>query len=94
MKKVLIIPGNTFVSRNFFSSPFIENLKRLSVKDNVKIIVAETEGNPVREETFNKLKKIFEEDLNIQFVKLADKPYSLLSRFIFPALNRLKECIS
>ena len=87
MKKVLIIPGNTFVSRNFFSSPFIENLKRLSIKDNVKIIVAETEGNPVRDETFNKLKKIFEEDLNIQFVKLADKPSSLLSRFIFRIKN-------
>ena len=87
MKKVLIIPGNTFVSRNFFSSPFIENLKRLSIKDNVKIIVAETEGNPVRDETFNKLKKIFEEDLNIQFVKLADKPSSLLFRLIFRIKN-------
>ena len=24
-EKILIIPGNTFVSRNYFSSPMIEN---------------------------------------------------------------------
>ena len=58
MKKVLIIPGNTFVSRNYFSSPMIESMKRISIKDNIKIIIAEIESNPIPEETFNKLKKI------------------------------------
>ena len=35
----------------------IENLKRISIKDNIKIIVAEIESNPVPNETFDKLKK-------------------------------------
>ena len=39
MKKVL---KNTFVSRNYFSSPMIENLKRISIKDNIKIIWIES----------------------------------------------------
>ena len=50
MKKILIVPGNLFVSRNYFSSPLIENLKRISIKDNIKIIVAEVEGNPINED--------------------------------------------
>ena len=36
MKKVLIIPGNTFVSRNYFSSPMIENLKRNKFNDEIE----------------------------------------------------------
>ena len=56
MKKILIVPGNLFVSRNYFSSPLIENLKRISIKDNIKIIVAEVEGNPINEDSFNRLK--------------------------------------
>ena len=83
MKKVLIVPGNTFVSRNYFSSPMIENLKRISIKDNIKIIVAEIESNPVPEETFDKLKKIFEDEHNIQFVKLIKNPESPFQRIIW-----------
>ena len=87
MKKILIIPGNTFVSRNYFSSPMIENLKRISIKDNIKIIVAEIESNPIPEETFNKLKKIFEDDYNIQFVKLIKNPESPIERIIWYLKN-------
>ena len=87
MKKVLIIPGNTFVSRNYFSSPMIENLKRISIKDNIKIIVAEIESNPVPNETFDKLKKIFEDDYNIQFVKLIKNPESYIERLIWYLKN-------
>ena len=53
MKKILIVPGNLFVSRNYFSSPLIENLKRISIKDNLRIIVAEVEGNPIDDNTFD-----------------------------------------
>ena len=87
MKKILIIPGNTFVSRNYFSSPMIENLKRISIKDNIKIIVAEIESNPIPEEIFNKLKKIFEDDYNIQFVKLIKNPESPIERIIWYLKN-------
>ena len=87
MKKVLIVPGNTFVSRNYFSSPMIENLKRISIKDNIKIIVAEIESNPVPEETFDKLKKIFEDEHNIQFVKLIKNPESPFQRIIWYLKN-------
>ena len=87
MKKVLIIPGNTFVSRNYFSSPMIENLKRISIKDNIKIIVAEIESNPLPNETFDKLKKIFEDDYNIQFVKLIKNPESPIERVIWYLKN-------
>ena len=37
MKKILIVPGNLFVSRNYFSSPLLENLKRISIKDNINV---------------------------------------------------------
>ena len=87
MKKVLIVPGNTFVSRNFFSSPMIENLKRISIKDNIKIIVAEIESNPIPNETFDKLKKIFEDDYNIQFVKLIKNPESPTEKLIWYLKN-------
>ena len=55
MKKILIVPGNLFVSRNYFSSPLIENLKRISIKDEIKIIVAEVEGNPINDDSFERL---------------------------------------
>ena len=87
MKKVLIIPGNTFVSRNYFSSPMIESLKRISIKDNIKFIVAEIESNPIPEETFDKLKKIFEDKHNIQFVKLIKNPESAIQRIIWYLKN-------
>ena len=87
MKKVLIVPGNTFVSRNYFSSPLIENLKRISVKDNIKIIVSEIEGNPVSDETFDELKKIFEDEHNIQFIKLIKNPESPIEKVIWYLKN-------
>ena len=87
MKKILIVPGNMFVSRNYFSSPLIENLKRISIKDNIKIIVAEVEGNPINEDSFNRLKIFFEENNNIQFVKLIKNPSTFLERLIWYLKN-------
>ena len=87
MKKILIVPGNLFVSRNYFSSPLIENLKRISIKDNIKIIVAEVEGNPIPNETFINLKKIFEEVHNIQFVNLVKNPSSIKERVLWRLKN-------
>lgn len=87
MKKVLIVPGNTFVSRNYFSSPLVENLKRLSAKDNVKVFVAEIEGNPIPEENYISLKKVFEDELNIQFIKLMKNPTSFFEKAIWRLKN-------
>ena len=93
MKKVLIVPGNTFVSRNYFSSPMIENLKRISMKDNIKIIVAEIESNPVPNETFDKLKKIipgidmtkirlvFQEFNNLKITEVTSPTFNLLNEY-------------
>ena len=83
MRKILIVPGNLFVSRNYFSSPLVENLKRISIKDEIKIIVAEVEGNPIDDDSFERLKKFFEEMNNIQFVKLVRNPTSLWERVIW-----------
>ena len=87
MKKILIVPGNLFVSRNYFSSPLLENLKRISIKDNIKIIVAEVEGNPIDNDSFNKLKIFFEDYNNIQFVKLVKNPSSFKERVIWYLKN-------
>ena len=87
MKKILIVPGNLFVSRNYFSSPLIENLKRISIKDEIKIIVAEVEGNPINDDSFKRLKKFFEETNNIQFVKLMQNPISLRERAVWYLKN-------
>ncbi|MAJ84364.1 MAG: hypothetical protein CBC30_04905 [Chloroflexi bacterium TMED70] len=87
MRKILIVPGNLFVSRNYFSSPLIENLKRISIKDEIKIIVAEVEGNPIDNDSFERLKRFFEENNNIQFVKLVRNPISLRERTIWYLKN-------
>ena len=87
MKKILIVPGNLFVSRNYFSSPLLENLKRISIKDNIKIVVAEVEGNPIDNDSFNKLKFFFEDSNNIQFVKLVKNPSSFKERVIWYLKN-------
>ena len=87
MRKILIVPGNLFVSRNYFSSPLVENLKRISIKDEIKIIVAEVEGNPIDDDSFERLKKFFEEMNNIQFVKLVRNPTSLWERVIWYLKN-------
>ena len=89
MKKILIVPGNLFVSRNYFSSPLIENLKRISIKNNLRIIVAEVEGNPIDDNTFDRLKKFFEENNNIQFVKLIKNPSTFFERLIWYLKNNL-----
>ena len=56
IKKIIIVPGNFFVSRNYFSSPLIENLQQISVKEKITIYIAGVESNPIGLEYFKSLK--------------------------------------
>lgn len=83
MKKILIVPGNFFVSRNYFSSPLIEKLYQMSTKEKLVIYVAGIESNPVSKEDFLYLSEYFQENYNIILIHLIDKLESPIDRVIW-----------
>ncbi|MEC7881247.1 MAG: CDP-glycerol glycerophosphotransferase family protein [Chloroflexota bacterium] len=87
IKKIIIVPGNFFVSRNFFSSPLIENLQQISIKEKITIYIAGVESNPISSKYFKSLKNYFEGNYNMIFIPLMDTPSSPISRFIWYLKN-------
>ena len=87
IKKIIIVPGNFFVSRNFFSSPLIENLQQISVKEKITIYIAGVESNPISSKYFKSLKNYFEGNYNMIFIPLMGSPKSPISRFIWYLKN-------
>ena len=87
IKKIIIVPGNFFVSRNFFSSPLIENLQQISIKEKITIYIAGVESNPISSKYFKSLKNYFEGNYNMIFITLMDTPSSPISRFIWYLKN-------
>ena len=87
MKKILIIPGNFFVARNYFSSPLIENLQRISVNEKIIIYIAGVESNPIHTDYFESLRKYFENNYNMILIPLMTKPNSFFSRIIWYLKN-------
>jgi hypothetical protein len=83
MKKILIIPGNFFVSRNYFSSPLIEKLYQMSTNEKLVIYVAGLESNPISEENFKYLKSYFQDNYNIILLPLMDKLENPIYKFIW-----------
>lgn len=83
MKKILIVPGNLFVSRNYFSSPLIEKLFQMSIKERLTIYIAGLEGNPVSENLLEKLTPFFEDNYNIKLIPLMKKLVSPKERLLW-----------
>jgi hypothetical protein len=83
MKKILIVPGNFFVSRNYFSSPLIEKLYQMSTKEKLVIYVAGIESNPVSEEDFSYLSEYFQDNYNIILIPLMNKLERPIDRVIW-----------
>ena len=83
MKKILIVPGNLFVSRNYFSSPLIEKLFQMSVKERLTIYIAGLEGNPVSKNLLEKLTPFFEDNYNIKLFPLMKQLVSPKERLLW-----------
>ncbi|MBM02026.1 MAG: hypothetical protein CL762_04850 [Chloroflexi bacterium] len=87
MKKIIIVPGNFFVSRNYFSSPLIENLQQISIKEKITIYIAGVESNPIGLEYFKSLKNYFENNYNMILIPLMDRPKTHIGRFTWYIKN-------
>ena len=87
IKKIIIVPGNFFVSRNYFSSPLIENLQQISVKEKITIYIAGVESNPIGLEYFKSLKNYFENNVSTINESLIQEE----AKILFPNFSKVQD---
>ena len=51
-KSIMFVPGNSFVTRNYLSTPFFEQLLKIKESYNLDVYFAGIESNPVSREIF------------------------------------------
>tara|TARA_Y100001960_G_scaffold333526_1_gene439146 strand:+ start:1719 stop:3194 length:1476 start_codon:yes stop_codon:yes gene_type:complete len=54
-KSIMFVPGNSFVTRNYLSTPFFDELLKLKESYNLDVYFAGIESNPVSRDIFDKV---------------------------------------
>ena len=54
-KSIMFLPGNSFVTRNYLSTPFFEQLVKMKESYNLDVYFAGIESNPVSREIMEKV---------------------------------------
>ncbi len=81
-KSIMFVPGNSFVTRNYLSTPFFEQLLKIKESYNLDVYFAGIESNPVSREIFDKVSS-FLSGHDISLIPLVPERGSLNERFFW-----------
>ena len=81
-KSIMFLPGNSFVTRNYLSTPFLEQLVKMKEAYNLDVYFAGIESNPVSREIMEKV-SFFLSNHDISLIPLVSEKGYFRERFFW-----------